>query len=282
MFIVDAQVHIWLPERPDRPWPKNGRAAPHIESGFGAERLLALMNEAGVDRAVLVPPSWEGDRIDYVLDVARRYPERFAVMARIAIDDPAARGTLGAWMRQPGMLGARLTFVHPNEQSWLTNGTTEWFWHEAEQVGMPVMVHAPQCMDELGAIAERHPALRLIIDHMGIYRMKVDDPGFAAAIARTVALARHPNVAVKVSCLPFYSMEAWPFADMTPHVRKVIEAYGPRRAFWGTDLTKMLPRFPYRTCIDHLLGLDFLTDEDKEWVMGRGIAAWLNWPPATG
>ena len=58
MKIVDAQVHTWAAETPERPWPK--RAAPH-RAPLGKEELLAEMDKAGVDAAVLVPPSWEGD-----------------------------------------------------------------------------------------------------------------------------------------------------------------------------------------------------------------------------
>lgn len=47
-----------------------------------------MMDEAGVDRVVIVPPSWEGDRNDYAIKAVRRYPARFAVMGRISLTDP--------------------------------------------------------------------------------------------------------------------------------------------------------------------------------------------------
>jgi L-fuconolactonase len=34
------------------------------------------------DRAVIVPPGWPGDRNDYGIEAAKRYPNRFAVMGR--------------------------------------------------------------------------------------------------------------------------------------------------------------------------------------------------------
>ena len=61
MLIVDSQVHVWPPDRPDRPLLRDGREnSPHRY-----ETLLADMDRAGVDRAILVPPSIEGDRNDY-------------------------------------------------------------------------------------------------------------------------------------------------------------------------------------------------------------------------
>jgi L-fuconolactonase len=67
-IIVDAQVHQWKAQTPERPWPP-GRVA-QLPEPFGYDKLLPMMNEAGVDRVVIVPPSWEGERNDYALEAA--------------------------------------------------------------------------------------------------------------------------------------------------------------------------------------------------------------------
>ena len=76
MRIVDAQVHIWAADSADRPWPTSGRSAPHRPEPFSAADLLAEMDAAGVDRVVIVPPSWEGDRNDLALAACRQHPAR--------------------------------------------------------------------------------------------------------------------------------------------------------------------------------------------------------------
>ena len=65
-MIVDSQVHLWKAETPDWPWVP-GRVA-QLPEPFTIEKLVPLMDEAGVDRAVIVPPSWPGDRNDYGLE----------------------------------------------------------------------------------------------------------------------------------------------------------------------------------------------------------------------
>ena len=84
MLIADSQVHIWGADTPERPWPK--RQGPHRPNPLGADELLAAMNEGGVDRVVLVPPGWEGERNDLALAAASRHPDRFAVMGRIDME----------------------------------------------------------------------------------------------------------------------------------------------------------------------------------------------------
>ena len=83
---------------------------PQLPEPFTIEKLVPLMDEAGVDRVVIVPPSWPGDRNDYALEAAKRYPNRFAIMGRIPMQDPKSAALLPKWKEQPGMKGIRLTF----------------------------------------------------------------------------------------------------------------------------------------------------------------------------
>jgi Amidohydrolase len=132
--------------------------------------LLAEMDGAGVSRVVIVPPSWEGDRNDLALEAARLHPRRFAVMGRLAIERPESRALVADWRKQPGMLGMRFTFHTDEQRPWLTDGTADWLWPAAERAGIPLMVLVPGSLDALQGIAERHPALKLTIDHVGLNR----------------------------------------------------------------------------------------------------------------
>jgi predicted TIM-barrel fold metal-dependent hydrolase len=273
MIIIDAQVHVWPPDRPDRRLGDGvGDRAP-----YGYEQLIVDMDRAGVDRAILVPPSFDADRNDYALEGARRYPNRLAVMGRVAFKTGAGKDLFKGWRDQPGMLGVRLTFHRDADRPWLTDGTADWFWPEAERNAIPVMVHAPERLAEIGEVAARHPNLRIIVDHMGFARATMDDRA-APAVERMNALARHPNVFVKVSALPCFSTEPYPFRNLREPLRRVIDAFGPRRAFWGSDITRVPVTCSYRQAVTHFTEeLDFLSAEDLEWVMGRGLADCLRW-----
>jgi len=236
-----------------------------------------MMDEAGVDRAILVPPSLEGDRNDLSLKAARDYPQRFAVMGRLLLDQPTAPMRLREMKSQPGMLGVRQTFHRDNDRPMLTNGTVDWFWPMAEQLGIPVMVHAPERLAQIGEIARRHPKLTLIVDHMGFARETSDDKANEGA-DRVLALAAYPNVSVKVSALPCYSSEPYPFRNLHRPLKRIIEGFGVRRAFWGSDLSRVLKHSTYRQAVTMFTEeLDFLSERDLEWVMGRGILELLHW-----
>jgi len=274
--ISDVQVHLWEPETPDKPWPKNFPRKPHRPGGFGADELLAEMNAAGVDRAVIVPPTWIGDDNSYAIGIAKKYPDRFAVIGRFNPKAPDAPAQLDTWLHQPHMLGVRMSFHVKPYSDWLDDGSLDWFWAKCEQRRIPVMALVPGLAGKLKAIAERHPALTLLIPHMGC---RIDSYGAEAFadLDDLLALARHPCVYVNVSSAPCFSREKFPFRDIAPYLRRIYDSFGPRRMLWGSDITRLSSS--YRECLDHVqYGLGFLTEDDKRWILGKTLATVLHWP----
>jgi len=235
MLIVDAQVHIWGADTPERPWPAGDAHRAHRPVPFTKDDLLAEMAAAGVDRAVIVPPSWEGDRNDFALAAAKAHPDRFAVMGRPPLDKPDPHA-LDGWREQPGMLGIRVTTAGAGARALFTEPEGDWLWQAAERAGLPAMVSIPGLLPELGRLAERHPGVRFVIDHLALVRDAKDEAAFGD-LANLLALARHPNVAAKASALPRYSSEAYPYRRLHPYLERVFDAFGPQRFLWGTDMT---------------------------------------------
>ncbi len=274
-IIVDSQMHLWKADTPDRPWTPGSR--PQIPEPMTIERALAMMDEAGVDRLVIVPPSLEGDRVDYGQEAARRYPGRFATMGRIGLDNPANAQRLAAWRDQPAVLGVRLN-IGAEQAKQISDGTADWFWPAAEKANVPVMFLAFGQAAHFARIAERHPQLNLIVDHMGISSESMRAGKTAEAVAETASLAKYPNVSVKLSSIPLFSKEAYPWRDVTPHIRRLFDLYGPRRSHWGTDATNSFDKASYKQRVTQFTEqLDFLSEDDRDWVMGRSILERLRW-----
>jgi predicted TIM-barrel fold metal-dependent hydrolase len=250
--VVDAQVHVWLPEGPDRPWPPGGaeRAhAMHRHEPITGATLLAEMKDAGVDRAVLVPPFFEGYRNDYAVACATEAPEAFRVMARVDLrtGDP---GPVRELLRDPVVAFA-------------------------EEEDVPVMLLASGQLDALGDLARARPGLRLAVDHLGLTGQHTD-AAVAPEIASLVALAGLDNVSVKTTAAPCYSTEPYPYPALHPFLRQLYDAYGPERLFWGSDLSRLRGSYPDLVRLFRE-DLDFLSPTDVEAVMGRSVLTWLDW-----
>jgi predicted TIM-barrel fold metal-dependent hydrolase len=274
--VVDAQVHVWLPEGPDRPWPAGGaeRAlAMHRHEPISGPALLAEMRDAGVDRAVLVPPFFEGHRNDYAVACATEAPEAFRVMARVDLrtGDP---GPVRELLRDPVVAGIRLVFL-PADAGRVDDPAAEWLWAFAEEEDVPVMLLASGQLGALGDLARARPGLRLAVDHLGLTGQHTD-AAIAPEIAELVALAGLDNVSVKATAAPCYSTEPYPYPALHPFLRQLYDAFGPERLFWGSDLSRLRGSYPDLVRLFRE-ELDFFPPDDVEAVMGRSVLAWLDW-----
>src|SRR5262249_1545025 len=137
-------------------------------------------------------------------------------------------------------------------------------------------LYAPEGEEHIARIADRHPGLRLVVDHLGIPPFVLHDD-LTPVIRRLTPLASRPNVAVKASALPSVVPGPYPYRAAHEPVRRIVEAFGPARVFWGSDLTR-LP-CTYREAVTMFTeALDFLSDDDRRQIMGRAICDWLRWP----
>ena len=269
MLIVDAQVHIWSSGKPTN---ANHRQV----AAFTKDDLLKEMDEAGVDAAVIHPPaSWDPNSNALAVEAARQHPHRLAILGNFPLDKPESRGLIDGWKKRPGMLGLRFVFLQPHMKSWPTDGTIDWLWPAAERAGLPIALLAGDFLPKLAQVAGQHPRLKLIIDHLGRSSGAKDDAAWANLPAM-LALARYPNVAIKATGAPSYSSEAYPYRNIHGLLKRIYDAFGPERMFWGTDITRM--PCSWRQCVTMFTEeLPWLTGRDRDLVMGQAVCDWLGW-----
>lgn len=267
MLIVDSQIHLWQQGHPH---------AQHRQAPYLPAEALSAMDVAGVTRAINHPPPWDPGAVTLAAQAAQDHSDRLAWLGWFPVERPESRALVAAWARRPGLLGLRFSFNAPEQRSWPTDGTLDWLWPSAEQAGLPIGLAAARFLPVVGRIAERHPALKLHVDHMGVLQGKVGSSAFDH-LPDLLALARLPNVAVKLSAVPAYATDAFPFRSLHDPLRRIVDAFGPRRCFWGTDITRM--PCSWSRCVELFTEqLPWLQGEDLAWVMGRAVCEWLDWP----
>ena len=225
MQIIDAQVHVWAESTPERPWPPDG-VPPQRIPALGPDELIGRMEEAGVNRAVLIPPTWEGSRNDLVLAAAAAHPSRFAVMGRLDWADPAQVARVATWRDTPGMLGIRMSLNRGDIEGRIKAGFDTGFFAQAQAHNVPVTIYMPGRYGDYERIAAAFGSLRITVDHAAIESASAS---LDVAIKPLLALAELPNVAVKASALPCFVSEPFPFPSITRAVRELVGAFGADR-----------------------------------------------------
>ena len=266
MLIVDSQVHAWS---------KGESTGHHRRSPITKDVLNAEMSRAGVDRVVLVPPLWDPDLNAYSLTLARQDPNRFSVMGLLGPDIADPGEQLRAWQSEPGMRGVRFLFNTKERIAPLLQGRLDPVWPVAEEMDIVVAILIPGALHIVDEIARRHPGLRLIVDHLGVPR-GASGPAAFNHLPALLALAAHPNITVKAAGVGDYALDPYPFRSLDGPLRRIFDAFGPKRILWGSDLSRL--HYPYRQCVTHFCEtLPWLSGADLDLIMGKNICRLLDW-----
>lgn len=267
MPVVDTHMHVWTTDWDRCPFsPPEPSMQPPAESNT-AEEVLEMTARHGVGFTVLVQVRYYGWDNRYLADCLRRHPGKFAAQGLIDPRDPNAADRLTFWMREHGFAGVRLSPSYDRHAEWLDSPESEPLWRRAEELGavFNFLIREHQ-LPQLEAMAARFPGVPVVVDHMAY-------PDVTGDTTHLLRLARLPNVYVKVT--EFYNhsqTKQYPYADVLPTVRRVYDAFGPRRLLWGTGFVhgERVGRIPYGQELELIREhVPFFTAEDQEWILGR-------------
>jgi predicted TIM-barrel fold metal-dependent hydrolase len=291
--IIDAQVHTWTP-RNDEHYPWNPQHEPH---GFfdtqlspdPVEKVVADMDSAGVDAALLVVPTLYGFDNSYAIDSARRFADRLAVVARIDWKAPDPVSRLGELMAEPTVAGIRLS-KRSDAEAWGREGEFEPMLAAAEELGVPVCgITGTDCLFAWAGVAERHPELRLIVDHLGLEAPPTTrpDPGPEPfkLLENLLDLASHPNIYVKLTATAALSNEPFPFPDIWAPVRRIVEVFGSNRVMWGSDYNRTQTLHSYPEAVEYLSLIEAFDAATRQALYASTLSNVYGWSPegvATG
>ncbi|MBI3468855.1 MAG: amidohydrolase family protein [Planctomycetes bacterium] len=263
MTIIDAHVHVWKND-PKYPWAPETKSPPKEDAT--PEMLLKLMQAAGVSRTVLIQVIYYRWDNSYCADVLTAHPDKFQAVGRVDPQSPHAPDYLSYWTRERGFRGVRLSPAAGPEGDWFTGSLMPPLWQRTTELGVPMTILAPVTrMPDLAKLVDKFPDLAVVVDHMA--DCPIDRPDLLQSL---LALARYEKVFVKISHMWSLSKQPYPYRDTHDQVKKLYDAFGPQRLIWGTDWPLVEQHCGYAKALTLVRDeLDFLTDEDQEWVLGK-------------
>jgi predicted TIM-barrel fold metal-dependent hydrolase len=195
----------------------------------------------------------------------------FGVVGRFDPFKPALKDRLEAFIRQPGAIGVRHTLHHDWAQDWLGQGTLDPFFSAAEELDVPVFIYAPDQPAQLLATAGRFPGLRVVADHTCLQHTADTIEGVFKHWQDVIALARLPNVWMKVSYFPeaVAKFEGYPFPTSQLRFQQLYDAVGADRMVWGSNFTPLTHLCTYDDAVKLMSeACQFLTAEDRQAILG--------------
>ncbi|HET7215530.1 MAG TPA: amidohydrolase family protein [Terriglobia bacterium] len=262
--ILDPHVHVWLND-PRYPWARETTEPP--KDNETPSMLLDLMKANGVARTVLV--QFIGYRWDnrYTLDSMRKHKPYFMAVCRVNPADPAAPDQLSKLTEQ-GFHGVRLSPAADPSGDWIRGRLMPPLWRRAESLKVPMQIYAPITrMPDLVPLMDQCPALDVVIDHMA--DCPIDQP---EQLQKLIALARFPQVFVKISHTWSISRQPYPWLDAQEYVKRLYAVYGPQRLMWGTDWPVCKKWTTYGKALTVVRDdMKFLNARDKSWILSKTV-----------
>ncbi|HWB96256.1 MAG TPA: amidohydrolase family protein [Bryobacteraceae bacterium] len=263
--IIDSHVHVWKKD-PQYPWAKE-TAKPPAEDAT-PEMLLKLMRANGVSKTVIIQVIYYRWDNSYLRDVLKQYPQYFHGVARVDPENPAAPDHLSRLVEQERFRGVRLSPAGGAAGDWIRGPLMPPLWDRCNRLKVPMTVLAPVTrMPDVARLIEKYPDLTVVIDHMA--DSPLDQP---QELEKLIALKRYPKVFVKVSHTWSVSRQQYPYRDSQVQVKRLYDAFGPRRLMWGTDWPLVENFCGYAKALAMVRDeMSFLNAEDKTWMLSKTI-----------
>jgi predicted TIM-barrel fold metal-dependent hydrolase len=269
-MIIDTHTHVVSSDKVKHPLDPGARGW-STEVSNDVEDLIAEMDDAGVECATLVQPNatYALDNT-YQCDSANQYAPRTVSVGILDPAAPDAADKLSFWVNEHGMLGVRL-----QSQAEPDDPICDAIWQRAEELGVPISIGGGGQPDKVNAmrnIGARHPNVLFAPDHFAGWSGSDDKPAMTAALEE---MAKLPNAHLRVS-----STSLGPYIGLGDSdqelFRRVIAAFTPQRIMWGSNFPSSRDGGYIGQLVIAGTALDWLSEEDRDWIMGG--AAHKLWP----
>ena len=277
MPVIDAQVHCYERNHPGRPWAAVLAGPPEVTG----PDMIKAMDEVGVDAALLVSVytmyRWDES---YAVGVQKAYPGRFGVIKPVNANDPKVAETITDWAKKDGTVACRIMFT-PEISTDAADPGINRVLSTAGKNDLPVNLMARGRLEQVAELAKRNPDTTLVIDHLGLEQPFVPPAPKEPwkELPKLLALARHPNVVVKITGACTLSHEKFPYKDIREPLGRIFDAFTLDRCMWGTDWTRAVNLITYKDGVDSFRAKDWLSDSDRARLMGGSLEKIYGWSP---
>lgn len=271
MNIIDIHPHIISDdEKRYPPAPLFGKRSDWSqERPSTVESLIAAMDAAGVAKAAVVHSSTTyGFDNAYVVDGCNQYPGRLVAVGSVDMLDDDVEQVVRGWAGK-GLAGLRIFTggsTKDFDPSELDNPKSFKAWEVLAELGLPMCIQTgPIGLPQVRMLAEKFPAVNIILDHLGRPDV-LDGPPYANA-ASLFEMADLPNLYMKLTPRIFGDVKK-DKASAETFFPRVVEAFGAQRLAWGSNFPTS-PGTLAEILATAQTGLACLSEAEREWVFGK-------------
>ncbi len=232
--MIDTHQHLWKPSERRYEW-LDAVGLP-LDDDFGPEDVAADVAAAGITSTVLVQAADTYEDSLYMLSVAARVPVIRGVVAWAPLDRTGeAEAALDLYAAASVVRGIRVLNHNYADPRWLLRPDVDAALRMLAPRGLALDVVSvvPEHLVMLVELAERHPELTIVLDHLA--KPDIAGKSWEPWAQLMTEVAGRPNVNVKLSGLNTASSPDWTWHDWLPYVDHAVEQFGSTRMMMGSD-----------------------------------------------
>ena len=271
-FVIDAHQHFWKRDLFDFRWLDDPKLAA-IRRDFLPSDLQPHLAQSHVDFSIFVQTQHNTAENDWVLNLADQNPWIAGVVGWVDLASPECEKQVEKYRTHKKFRGVRHVVQDEPDDDFVVRAEVLKGLRvlEAHQVPFDFLVY-PRQLKHAVTLAERFPALPIVIDHLGKpnikeHRMEGWRRDFEAA-------ARYDNVYCKLSGMVTEAdWTTWTADHLRPFVEIALECFGAKRCMYGSDWPVCLLAADYSNTVGALRTiLSELSPLEKRQIFGENAA----------
>ena len=242
----------------------------HGDVGFSYDRLVSLMDEGGIDRAVLLQGSNYGFQNSYTAEAVLKYPDRFVGAGTL---DPFAARKEKIFENLVENLGFRILKFEMSHTYGLSGyhgglkidgGELAPIFAESERRSVTVTIDTGVIdtesfqIDGLRRVRDRHPDLTLVVAHTLFPR----PDGRNSERLGLLETLRGENIYYDIANCNLH------LPEQRDYLRAAIDIVGADRIMWGTDCPGIFMKRSYSELIDDVRDTSRFTESELDYILG--------------
>ena len=274
---IDAHVHLW---KNINGLVKSGKVSslgngkvdfagevrqmmpPYMNDGQNTvERLIANMDYACVNAAVITQEYIDGNQDEYLLEARNKYPERIKITT--LYEDYNVSDSTEKFIQNLQLFdGVKICagrLANPDLKKLLP------LFKKVQEVGKFIsidMADGAAQTDDLAFIIKECPELRIAIGHFGM----VTTDGWQ----KQIELAKAPNVYIESGGLTWlFHKEFYPYPSAIDAILEARDICGMDKLMWGSDYPRTMTDITYIMAVRFIEETNKLTDEEKAAFLGK-------------
>ncbi|MES0885216.1 amidohydrolase family protein [Roseibium sp. SCP14] len=244
MMRIDAHHHLWDLSRGGYDWLSDAR--PKLHRTFMPAEFDPLLKEAGIDKTILVQSTPSVAESEFLLELAAKTDFVAGVVGWVDFEAENAVLQLSQLSLKPFLVGIRGMMQMQAAPDWVLNpGFAPVFETLIElDLSFDALIR-PIHLPVVTELAQRHPNLRIVVNHGGKPEIRQD--AFSSWALEISRLSQNRNVFCKLSGLLAGMPEGAKLEGLSPYVDHIIQTFGPSRTMWGSDWPVLEECAPYAT-----------------------------------